>query len=78
MTANHPLARFRASKSPPLGQADLGALVGVGRSTVHRWESGARKIDIDLLPRIVELTGIPASELRPDLAELFQVGEGAP
>lgn len=78
MSANHPLERFRASQTPPLSLADLAARLNVGRATVHRWESGVRKIDLDILPRVVEVTGIPARELRPDLAELFRVGEGAP
>lgn len=42
------------------------------KSTVHRWETGARKIGQARLPKIVEKTGIPARELRPDLAELVE------
>ena len=52
-------------------KAALSRLVGVTKTTVDRWESGVRKIDTDILPRVVEVTGIPARELRPDLAALF-------
>jgi len=41
----------------------------VGRATWWRWESGDRPIGIDKLSGIAGLTGIPASELRPDLAK---------
>jgi hypothetical protein len=36
---------------------------------VHRWESGARKIETDLVPKVSKRTGIPAKELRPDLVK---------
>ena len=48
--------------------ADLGARVGVDRATVHRWETGERKPDEKILPKLSEVTGIPVRELRPDLA----------
>lgn len=54
-----------------MSRGDLATLIGVSAPTISRWESGARKIDVDLLPRIVMVTGIPASVLRPDLAKLF-------
>jgi len=54
-----------------MSRADLADRLGVSRVAVHRWETGVRKVDVDLLPRLVEITGIPAGELRPDLAELF-------
>lgn len=46
-----------------------------GRPTVHRWETGERKIGQSKLPKVAEKTGIAARDLRPDLAELF--GEAA-
>lgn len=67
----HALTAFREAQDPPLSQADLADLVDVSRPTVHRWEAGDRKIDVDKLPRVVEVTGIPAAILRPDLAELM-------
>lgn len=63
----HPLTKFRQDNQ--LSQPDLARLLGVGRSTVHRWESGVRKIDRDIVPSVSEKTGIPAKELRPDLIE---------
>lgn len=57
-------------------KAALSRLVGVTKTTVDRWENGVRKIDTDILPRVVEVTGIAARELRPDLAALFD-GEAA-
>lgn len=57
-------------------KAGLSRLIGVTKTTIDRWESGARKIDTDILPRVVEITGIPARELRPDLAALLSP-EGA-
>jgi transcriptional regulator with XRE-family HTH domain len=71
METDHPLKTFREAQEPPLSQAALADLVDVSRPTVHRWEAGDRKIDIEKLPRVVEVTGIPARVLRPDLAELM-------
>lgn len=68
----HPLTTFRESQEPKLTQPDLARLLGVGRSTVYRWETGDRKPDVELLPRITEKTGIPARELRPDLIGLAE------
>ena len=72
MDNDHPLKTYRDSQNPRLSQDDFAKMVPVSRPTVHRWETGARKIDEDLLPRIVEITGIPAKELRPDLEERLQ------
>lgn len=65
----HPLRAYRESHQPPLSRAALASLLGVGRPTLFRWESGARKIDENLLAHVSEQTGIPAKELRPDLVE---------
>lgn len=67
----HPLQAFRERQHPPLSQEQLSELLGVGRVTVWRWETGARKVDEELLLKVSELTGIPARDLRPDLAKLF-------
>lgn len=66
----HPLTKFREQKN--LSQPELARLLGVGRSTVHRWEAETRKIDRGLLPSITAKTGIPAKELRPDLVEALE------
>lgn len=49
-------------------------LLGVERVTVYRWTTGTRKPGARNLPKIVQVTGIPAAELRPDLAGLLRVG----
>ena len=69
METVHPLRAFRESFDPPLSQQQLADLLNVQRETVNRWESGARRIDEKKLRKIVEKTGIPPAELRPDLAE---------
>lgn len=51
--------------------AELAQFLDESRSTVHRWETGARKIDKTKLWKVAEKTGIPPRELRPDLAELL-------
>jgi transcriptional regulator with XRE-family HTH domain len=67
----HPLKAYRESQTPRLSQAALAEKLGVIRTTLARWESGARKIDASKLLAVSAETGIPAKELRPDLAELM-------
>lgn len=66
MEGNQPLKTYRESNS--LSRDDLAALIGVDRATVFRWETGQRKPGVEKLSKITEVTGIPAKELRPDLA----------
>lgn len=70
MVSVHPLTTFR--KSNQLSLADLARQLEVSRPTVHRWESGERKISREFLSRVSGITGIPARDLRPDLAEMFE------
>lgn len=72
MVQNHPLKTYRATQNPRLSQGQLADQLGVTRTTVARWETGARKVDKDLVPTVSAKTGIPAKEIRPDLAELFE------
>jgi transcriptional regulator with XRE-family HTH domain len=65
----HPLKKFRETHK--LSQSDLARLLDTSRSNVNRWESGERNIKSKMVPTISEKTGIPAAELRPDLAELM-------
>lgn len=67
----HPIQAFRDRQSPPLSRKALADMLGVGEATVWRWETGARKVDDALLHRVAERTGIPATELRPDLVKLL-------
>lgn len=75
MATQHPIRAWRERQFPPMSQEALAQKLGVFRETVARWEAG-RKPDIDLLPRLVEVTEIPARELRPDLAEMLAGGGG--
>lgn len=54
--------------------AELARFLGLPRPTVHRWETGERKIGPRKIDFVAEKTGIPKRELRPDLAEMM--GEG--
>lgn len=69
MARKNPLSNYRNSQTPRLTQADLARDLKVARTTIARWETGARKPDESLLAKITEKTGIPAKELRPDLIE---------
>ena len=77
MTNVHPLRAFRLAQDPPLSIAQLADLLGVGRPTVFRWETGARKIDERFIHAVSEKTGIPARDLRPDLVEKHEEIFGA-
>jgi transcriptional regulator with XRE-family HTH domain len=57
-------------KNEGLTRTQAAAKVEVSRSTWFRWESGVRRIDGEKLQKVAEVTGIPAKELRPDLAKL--------
>lgn len=70
MAASHPLKTYREANG--LTQEALGKELGVTDVTISRWETGARRIDDDLLPKVAEKTGIPKTELRPDLVELLK------
>ena len=70
MTSKHPILAYRIKHD--LSRQALGDRIGVSRQTVRRWEEEIREIDLDLLPTVVSVTGIPARVLRPDLAKLFE------
>lgn len=69
------LKNYRSTHEPPLTRTQAAEKVGVSRATWFRWESASeksfRKIDPDKLPKVSEVTGIPAKELRPDLMNLL-------
>ncbi len=69
MLQEHPLKTYRVANG--LSQEEMAVKLEVSSVSVSRWETGARKIDTDLVPAISEKTGIPKAELRPDLAALF-------
>lgn len=51
--------------------AEFARFLNQPRPTVHRWETGERKIGRSKLPEVSEKTGIPRRDLRPDLADLM-------
>ena len=55
-----------------LSLAALGKLLGVSAAAISRWETGSRRIDDGLVPKVEKITGIPARKLRPDLAQLIE------
>lgn len=54
-----------------MSKAALARKLDVARTTITRWEKGLQPPDIKLLPKIEQETGIPAKDLRPDLARTF-------
>lgn len=75
MEGDHPLKKYREDQKPPLSQAELARQLGVARPTVNRWENGERQIDVDLVRGVSAKTGIPARDLRPDLAEKIEAAQ---
>jgi transcriptional regulator with XRE-family HTH domain len=69
--SEHPLQAYRSCHG--LSRAALATKLGVTEPTVWRWEEGSRKISRELLPSVVQATGIPARRLRPDLFELLGI-----
>jgi len=60
-------ARLRSLRlSYTVKQTDLAARLGVQRAAVTRWEQGTRGLTVDMLLRIAETFGIPASRLLPE------------
>ena len=47
-------------------QLKAGQSVGVDRVTWWRWEKQGKPIDLHLVPKVSEVTGISRHELRPD------------
>lgn len=52
-------------------QVALARRLHVTRWTIRRWSKGTTPIPVDVLPRLSDATGIPISDLRPDLANVF-------
>jgi len=73
MAETHPLKVYRETRNLTL--TALGRELGVSGVTVGRWESNQRAIGPKILPFVSAKTGIPAKELRPDLAEALEAAE---
>lgn len=77
-TPNHPgllVRAWRLRQEPVVTVAELATRLDMSTGNLSRIETGQQPITDGLLPKIVAETGIPARELRPDLAHLF--GEAA-
>ncbi len=61
---------WREQQQPSLSQEEAGKRVGVTRFTWLRWESGS-PIELRFVPAVARETGIPAADLRPDIAGTF-------
>lgn len=48
---------------------DVARRIGVDKATVTRW--ARKEIPTDRVADVVRVTGIPAADLRPDLATVF-------
>jgi|SRR5215217_2994223 transcriptional regulator with XRE-family HTH domain len=60
-------ARLRSMRlSYTVKQTDLAARLGVQRAAVTRWEQGTRGLTVDMLLKIADTFGIPASRLLPE------------
>ena len=73
MVSNHPLRAYRNNRG--ITQDALAKELGVHPLSISRWETGQRKIDASLLEAISEKTGVPAKDLRPDLAKHFEAAQ---
>lgn len=73
--AVHPLRAYRESTEPKTSLDCLAKQVGRSKATLCRIEKGRQAIPDELLAKLSELTGIPARELRPDLAKVFAEAE---
>jgi transcriptional regulator with XRE-family HTH domain len=73
----HPIRQYRDKRG--ITQEALARELHVHPFTVSRWETRSRQVDKEILPKVSEVTGIPAGELRPDLlAELQALVGGEP
>ena len=52
-----------ARKSARMGQAELGAAIGIGKSSISEWESGKRSPDIDKVHDIARALGVTPAYL---------------
>lgn len=59
----HPLTIFRAGKS--LSKAQIAALAGTSRQTIHRIERGEQTPSLKLMRRLIDATGLRADDFLP-------------
>lgn len=78
MSDTHPIRQFRQTHKPPISLeklADLLVAEGVeerpSAAKLSRIETG-QPCPVDLLKPLQKITGVPAKDIRPDLAEIFE------
>lgn len=63
------IIKYRADTGT--SQQALAVKCKTSKATLCRIEKGRQGVSLELLPKLVKATGIPARELRPDLAEML-------
>jgi transcriptional regulator with XRE-family HTH domain len=76
-TSGQRIRAFRLSHSPRLSVEDLGNQVGRSKATISKIENGLQLPSPKVAKALSEITGIPAKELRPDLAEIMEINAEA-
>lgn len=69
------ITEYRENQDPPMSREQLGKLLSVNRATVFRWEDGTRRPNRTQVLKLMKVTGLPARDLRPDLAAVFGAAE---
>lgn len=69
----HPIRVWRTSQKPKVTLEKLAKRLRTSEANLSRIETHKQPVTDDLLRLVVAATGVPARELRPDLAELFEV-----
>lgn len=69
--SEHPVRAYRLGQNPPVTLEDLADRVGTTKANLSRIETRKQVLSEELLPKLMAETGIPAEQLRPDLAKLF-------
>jgi transcriptional regulator with XRE-family HTH domain len=65
----HALEEYR--KRENISLSALAQRLGMSKSVVCRYVKGTRQVGPETIRRISEITGIPARDLRPDLADIL-------
>jgi transcriptional regulator with XRE-family HTH domain len=71
-SVENPIRAYRSRQTPRLTLEKLARKIGTTKANLSRIENGLQPVSEDLLGKLHNL-GIPAAELRPDLAHLFNV-----
>lgn len=69
------LGRPQGEKSLEWLASEISKITGraaPSKAKISRLETGEQPVPLDVLPALEKITGIPAAELRPDLAAIFE------